>query len=281
MSDEGEKEEGNKAVLMRIADALDRLAPPPARQISLTSGDAFLWDAANLKSIAPFRPIDIDLLTGIDQQKARLLDNTRRHAKGHAAHDVLLWGSRGMGKSALAKSVVRTAQGYQGSIALVETASDQLENLSALFEILASAPRRFILFIDDIGFSEGSSQPRLLRSMLEGGASQRPDNVRLYVTSNRRHIVPRQMSEQDDPINPRDAVDDQLALSDRFGLRLGFHAASQDDYLAIIARYAEAHDLDFEPDDALLWAKQAGSRSGRMAWQYIVELAGRAGKSLV
>ena len=116
--------------------------------------------------------------------------------------------------------------------------------------------------------------------MLEGGASERPANVRLYVTSNRRHIVSRQMSEQDDPVNPRDAVDDQLALSDRFGLRLGFHAASQDDYLAIISRYAEAHDLEFEREDALLWAKQRGSRSGRVAWQYIIELAGRAGRPL-
>ncbi|MGB5483832.1 ATP-binding protein [Parasphingorhabdus sp.] len=275
MADEGKNDD-----LKRIADALERLAPPPPTPVDLASGDAFYWDAAGAKAIDPFEPIDFDLLTGIDLQKARLLDNTKRHASGHAAHDVLLWGSRGMGKSALAKSVVRALQAQGEDIALVETASDHLEKLPALFEILAREKRRFILFIDDIGFAEGSSEPRMLRSMLEGGASERPANVRLYVTSNRRHIVPRQMSEQDDPINPRDAVDDQLALSDRFGLRLGFHAASQVDYLAIIARYAEAHGLAFESEDALLWSKQRGSRSGRVAWQYIVELAGRAGKSL-
>ncbi|MEH6660333.1 MAG: ATP-binding protein [Parasphingorhabdus sp.] len=271
---------GKKDVLERIADALERLAPPAASPVDLSSGDAFLWDGRTPKRIARFQPTDIDLLTGIDPQKARLLDNTSHHAQGHAAHDVLLWGSRGMGKSALAKSVVRALQAQGEDIALIEAPSDHLETLPALFALLASTKRSFIIFIDDIGFSEGSSEPRTLRSMLEGGASQRPANVRLYVTSNRRHIVPRQMSEQDDPVNPRDAVDDQLALSDRFGLRLGFHAASQDDYLAIIARYAEAHGLDYDRDDALLWAKQRGSRSGRVAWQYIVELAGRADKSL-
>ncbi len=272
--------EGDRDVLDRIAEALERLAPPAASPVDWTAGEAFLWDRRGPSAITPFNPVDIDLLTGIDQQKSRLLDNTSHHARGHAAHDVLLWGSRGMGKSALAKSVVRALQAQGEEIALVEAPSDQLKNLPALFGLLASVDRRFILFIDDIGFAEGSPEPRLLRSMLEGGASERPANVRLYVTSNRRQILSRQMSEQDDPINPRDAVDDQLALSDRFGLRLGFHAASQDAYLAIIARYAEAHGLAFEREDALLWAKQRGSRSGRVAWQYIVELAGRAGKSL-
>ncbi|WP_373489902.1 ATP-binding protein [Parasphingorhabdus sp.] len=272
--------EDDKALLHRIAAALERLAPPADKPVDWATGNAFLWDRRGPRAIAPFDPVDIDLLTGIDQQKARLLDNTSRHASGHAAHDVLLWGSRGMGKSALAKSVIRAVQRQGEDMALVEASSDQLENLPALFEMLAAVDRRFILFIDDIGFAEGSAEPRLLRSMLEGGTSQRPANVRLYVTSNRRHILSRQMNEQDDPINPRDAVDDQLALSDRFGLRLGFHAASQDDYLAIIARYAAAYDLMFERENALLWAKQRGSRSGRVAWQYIVELAGRAGRSL-
>lgn len=270
----------NRDVLGRIADALERLAPPVANQADWASGEAFLWDGRGARAVSPFDPVDIDLLTGIDQQKARLLDNSSRHARGLPAHDVLLWGSRGMGKSALAKSVVRALQARGEDIALVEVPSDQLEQLPELFGMLAAVQRNFVLFIDDIGFAEGSTEPRLLRSMLEGGASQRPANVRLYVTSNRRHILSRQMSEQDDPINPRDAVDDQLALSDRFGLRMGFHAASQEDYLAIISRYAEAHGLTFEREDALLWAKQRGSRSGRVAWQYIVELAGRAGRSL-
>jgi predicted AAA+ superfamily ATPase len=223
----------------------------------------------------------LDLLTGIDDQKARLLENTARLANGFAAHDVLLWGARGMGKSAIAKSVIRELDMAGTDIGLIEANADRLESLPDLFAILGKTDRPFILFIDDIGFDEGSAAPRLLRSMLEGGAAARPDNVRLYVTSNRRHIVPRQMAEQDDPINPRDVVDDKLALSDRFGLRLGFHAASQDDYLAMISRYAEVHALAYESEDALLWARQRGSRSGRVAWQYIVELAGRSGKALV
>ncbi len=269
-----------KAALLRIADALDRLSPIPDALADIGSGPAFHWTGTTIKAIETFAPIALDLLTGIDDQKARFLENTTRLANGFAAHDVLLWGSRGMGKSALAKSVVREMHEAGKDIAMVEASADMLETLPDLFAVLGKADRAFILFIDDIGFDEGSAAPRFLRSMLEGGAAARPDNVRLYVTSNRRHIVPRHMAEQDDPINPRDVIDDKLALSDRFGLRLGFHAASQDDYLAMIHRYAEVYALDFESEDALLWAKQRGSRSGRVAWQYIVELAGRAGKSI-
>ena len=267
-----------KAVLGRIADALERLSPRPSPSADLSTGIAFHWDGMTVQPIANFDPVALDLLTAIDDQKARLLENTQRLAKGSAAHDVLLWGSRGMGKSALVKSAVREMA--ESGIAIVEAAADKLETLPKLFELLGATRRPFILFIDDIGFDEDSAAPRLLRSMLEGGAAQRPANVRLYVTSNRRHIVPRNMAEQDDPVNPRDVLDDKLALSDRFGLRIGFHAASQDDYLAMIARYAKVQGLAFEKDDALLWAKHRGSRSGRVAWQYIVELAGRAGMSL-
>ena len=270
---------GDDPILNRIADALERLSPRPASPADLNNGTAFYWNGSTTVSIDPFTPVELDLLTGIDDHKARITDNSKRHANRHAAHDVLLWGARGMGKSALVKSAIYAlASDYD--IALIEAASDQLSSLPKLFGLIAHNERQFILFIDDIGFDEGSSAPRLLRSMLEGGASERPANVRLYVTSNRRHIVPRHMNEQDDPINPRDALDDQLALSDRFGLRLGFHVASQEDYLAIISKYAAFHDLNFEKDDALLWTKQRGSRSGRAAWQYIIELAGRAGRSL-
>lgn len=269
-----------KATLQRIADALERLSPIASAPADISSGPAFHWTGKTIEAIDSFAPIALDMLTGIEDQKTRLLDNTKRLADGFAAHDVLLWGSRGMGKSALVKSVVRELHIADTDIAMVEASADSLEDLPDLFATLGKTDRAYILFVDDIGFEEGSAAPRLLRSMLEGGATARPDNVRLYVTSNRRHIVPRQMAEQDDPINPRDVVDDKLALSDRFGLRLGFHAASQDDYLAMIDRYAEVHDLAYESDDALLWARQRGSRSGRVAWQYIVELAGRAGKSL-
>lgn len=277
---EGAKDEENQAMLQRIAEALERLSPIPQTLTDISAGPAFHWDGETIRPIESFAPITLDMLTGIDSQKAQLLENSKRLASGFAAHDVLLWGSRGMGKSALAKSVVRELQSADADIAMVEANADMLAKLPDLFAIVGKMDRAFIVFIDDIGFEEGSAAPRFLRSMLEGGAVARPDNVRLYVTSNRRHIVPRQMAEQDDPINPRDVLDDKLALSDRFGLRLGFHAASQDDYLAMVSRYAEAHDLDFESEDALLWAKQRSGRSGRVAWQYIIELAGRAGKSL-
>ncbi|MEH6758069.1 MAG: ATP-binding protein [Parasphingorhabdus sp.] len=268
------------AALQRIAAALERLSPIPSTSTDIHSGAAFHWTGKAIEAIDGFVPIGLDMLTGIDNQKAQLLENSKRLANGFAAHDVLLWGSRGMGKSALAKAVVGELQTTDMNIAIVEANADMLANLPDLFAILGKSDRAFIVFIDDIGFDEDSAAPRLLRSILEGGAAARPENVRLYVTSNRRHIVPRQMSEQHDPINPRDVVDDKLALSDRFGLRLGFHAASQDDYLAMINRYADFYGLAFESEDALLWAKQRSGRSGRVAWQYIVELAGRAGKSL-
>lgn len=273
-------EGGNRAVLERIANALERLSPVSDNSNDLESGEAFHWDGHRAGAIENFEPLPMDLLTAIDDQKARLLENTARLAKSLPAHDVLLWGSRGMGKSALVKSTVSALNADSQDIAVVEAAADHLENLPGLFDLLSQTKRPFILFVDDIGFDEDSGAPRLLRSMLEGGATARPANVRLYVTSNRRHIVPRQMSEQDDPVNPRDVLDDRLALSDRFGLRLGFHAASQDDYLAMITRYAHVHELEYDQDDALLWSKQRGSRSGRVAWQYIVELAGRAGRRL-
>jgi hypothetical protein len=216
------------------------------------------------------------MLTGIDAQRDTLVENLRRLAAGHAAHDVLLWGARGSGKSALvAAAVAEVGQG----IALVEVATPRLDTLPQLFATLAPASRAFAVFLDDLGFAE-AGEARALRSMLEGGAEARPANVRLIVTSNRRHLVKRDIAEQDNAINPRDAADDALALADRFGLSLGFHVVDQDGYLAIIRAYADAHGLPFDAADALRWATRRGSRSGRVAWQYIVDLAGRHGRSL-
>jgi predicted AAA+ superfamily ATPase len=163
---------------------------------------------------------------------------------------------------------------------LIEVAGDHLASLPDLFARIAPAPRAFILFIDDLGFAETSEAPRLLRSMLEGGAEARPANARLYVTANRRHIVPRDIAEQDSAINPRDVIDDKLALADRFGLSLGFHVCDQATYVAMVAAYAAALGLPHDPDDAIQWATQRGSRSGRVAWQYVVELAGRHGRGV-
>lgn len=267
-------------VLLRIAEALDRIAPPPPPSADPLAAPAYVWRGQGLTATRDFTPLPLDLLTGIDAQKQAVVENSRRLAKGHAAHDILLWGSRGSGKSALVKSTVGALQGEGVAIALIEVAGDHIETLPRLFLQIADVPRSFILFIDDLGFSEGSEAPRLLRSMLEGGAEARPGNARLYVTANRRHIVPRDLKEQDSAINPRDVVDDKLALSDRFGLSLGFHVCDQPTYVAMVESYAARFGLSIDPQEAVSWATQRGSRSGRVAWQYVVEVAGREGKRL-
>lgn len=243
---------------------------------------AYVWLGTAARAVPRIDAPPLALLRGIDRQKDTAAQNVLRHAHGHAAHDMLLWGARGMGKSALVRSAVAAAQeAHAGDLALVQVATDAVASLSGLFSELALVERRFLVFIDDLGFAEGDTLgPRHLRSWLDGGVEARPDNVRLAVTSNRRAIVSRHGAEQDDPLNPRDAVDDQLALADRFGLSLGFHACSQDDYLAIVRGYADEFGLPWVEAEALEWAKRRGARSGRVAWHYVVELAGRAGKSL-
>lgn len=271
----------NDALLTRIAEALERIAPPAASSADLAAAPAYVWNGAAVRAVEAFAPVDYDLLTGIDAQKSALLENSRRHAAGHAAHDVLLWGARGTGKSAAVAAVVGKLQREGADIALLQCAIDELASLPQLFALLRNTERPFILFLDDLGFDEnGVGDARALRSLLQGGTAARPANVRLYVTSNRRHIVPRHLDEQDDPINPRDVVDDKMALSDRFGLSLGFHAIDQDAYVAIVAGYAAKLGLSFDPLEAIQWATQRGSRSGRVAWQYVVELAGRNGLNI-
>lgn len=268
--------------LARIAKALERLAGGALPEIDWRSAPAYVWDRQGARPVGRLDAPALDLLRGIEAQKAAVTGNVARLAAGHAAHDMLLWGARGMGKSALLRASVAAVQADGGdSLALVQVAPDALAGLAGLFAELGRAPRRFLVFIDDLGFEDGDGTgPRVLRSWLEGGIEARPANVRLAVTSNRRAIVPRHASEQDDPINPRDAVDDRLALADRFGLSIGFHNCSQDDYLEIVAGYAKAHALAWETGDALEWAKRRGARSGRVAWQFVTELAGRAGKAL-
>jgi len=263
----------------RIAAALERLAPPPPPAADPLAHPAYVWRGGGLAATRAFAPLPIDRLVGIDAQKEVLLGNAARFAAGHAAQDVLLWGARGTGKSALVKSTVAVIQALGGNIALVEAATGGLDSLPALFEVIAPVKRAFLLFLDDLGF-DAAHDARALRSMLEGGAEARPTNVRLVVTSNRRHLVPRDIAEQESAINPRDSVDDHLALADRFGLSLGFHALDQDGYLAIVRGYTKAHDLPFDPVDAVGWATRRGSRSGRVAVQYITDLAGRQGRAL-
>jgi len=268
--------------LARIAAALERIAPPMPALTNWAMHPAYLWDNSGPRGVPNLIAPTLDLLRGIDAQKEAAVANVARHAAGNAAHDMLLWGARGMGKSALLRAAVAAAQHtHPGRIALVQVAPDALPSLSALFVQLGAMPRRFLVYIDDLGFEDGDSTgPRQLRSWLEGGVEARPGNVRLAVTANRRAIVSRHMSEQDDPINLRDVVDDRLALADRFGLSIGFHVCSQDDYLAIIAGYAAEFGLTFTESDALEWSKRRGARSGRVAWHYVTELAGRAGRAI-
>jgi predicted AAA+ superfamily ATPase len=268
--------------LSRIADALQRLAPTPAAVTDWRSAPAYLWTGCEGRAIDRIEAPPLALLKGIERQKAAVRENVERLAAGHAAHDMLLWGARGMGKSALVRAAVLAAQERTpGSLALVQAGTDSLATLPRLFSELGKIARNFLVYIDDLGFPDDDAEgPRHLRSWLEGGIEARPANVRLAVTSNRRAIVPRQMSEQDDPINPRDAVDDRLALADRFGLALGFHACSQDEYLQIVRGYAAEYGLDWDEGNALEWATRRGARSGRVAWHYVIELAGRAGRRL-
>ncbi len=265
--------------LARIAAALERIAPPRPAMPDLRADPAYVWTGDALAPARAFAPLPLDRLVGIEAQKTVFTANLSRLAAGVAAQDVLLWGARGTGKSALVKAAVGALQDRGADIALVEVATPALDRLPALFALLAPVPRAFAVFIDDLGF-DSAADGRALRSLLEGGAEARPANVRLVVTANRRHLIPRDIAEQESAINARDSIDDQLALADRFGLSLGFHVVDQDAYVAIVAGYAAAHGLEFDPVDAVGWATRRGSRSGRVAWHYIVELAGRAGRSL-
>ncbi len=268
-------------LLRRIAEALeahDFVAD--GADADWLAAPAYVWEGS-ARPVPAIQAPPLALLRGIDKQKASVTTNVQRLAAGLPAHDMLLWGARGMGKSALLRSAVKDAQESGGNIALVQIATDALPSLSRLFTLLGKAERNFCVFIDDLGFAEGDSVgPRHLRSWLDGGVEARPTNVRLAVTSNRRAIIARHSAEQDDPINPRDAVDDNLALADRFGLSLGFHACTQDEYLDILRGYAGEYGLEIDEAEALNWSKRRGARSGRTAWHFITELAGRAGKTL-
>jgi len=271
--------------LTRIADALERLvaASPAAApdRPDWHGAPAYAWDAGGGRELARIVAPGLDLLRGVDAQKRAVTTNVARLAAGLPAHDMLLWGARGTGKSALLRAAVAGAQADGGNIALVQVAADAVPSLPALLRELGKAARNYLVFLDDLGFEAGDNvTPRHLRSWLDGGVEARPANVRLAVTSNRRAIVARDASEQDDPINPRDAVDDRLALADRFGLSLGFHVASQEEYLAILHGYAAEYGLSLDEGEALEWSKRRGARSGRVAWHFITELAGRAGKVL-
>ena len=268
--------------LARIAAALERLSPPTVHA-DPGAGHWFVWSGAGLAAVPPPRTNALSLYAGVDAQKALFAENARRHADALPAHDVLLWGARGMGKSSLVRSVHAALVAADADIALVQLVQPDLPQLPQLFACLAATQRRFTVFLDDVSLDDdagpNAGRVHALRSLLDGGVMARPDHVRLVVTSNRRNLVPRTMTDEA-AVNPRDAADDQLALADRFGLRLGFHACDQADYLRMCANYANAHGLAFDPAAALAWAAGRGARSGRVAWQFTIETAGAAGKAV-
>ncbi len=269
----------------RIARAIERLGPRPPESPDFGAADAFVWQAETegFLPVARVNRLPLALLKGIDQARDALLENTRRFAGGLPANNALLWGARGMGKSSLVKAV----HGEIAGLTLVEIHREDIASLPHLLAHLREAPsRRFILFCDDLSFEAQDTAYKSLKAVLEGGIEGRPDNVLFYATSNRRHLMPREMvdNERSTAIHPGEAVEEKLSLSDRFGLWIGFHNCSQDDYLAMVRAYAAHYRLGIDDAalcrDALAWALARGSRSGRVAWQFIQDLAGRLGRPL-
>ena len=272
------------SLFARLVAAVERQAPPLPAEIDLSQADAFIWEAERheLRPVQRVAAVSLNLLVGIDRVRDILKGNTERFAAGKPANNALLWGARGMGKSSLVKAIHQNInRDLAGSLALIEIHREDIDSLPALLKILAANDRRCLLFCDDLSFDVGESSYKSLKAVLEGGLEGRPDNVLFYATSNRRHLMPRDMieNERTTAIHPGEAVEEKVSLSDRFGLWLGFHPCSQDDYLAMVMGYC--NDLDIHVDseelrrDALEWATTRGARSGRVAWQYVQDLAGR------
>jgi uncharacterized protein len=276
-------------LLNRIADALERLAPPAAPPNELEGSDAFVWhaDCGWLEPVSQINRVEIGLLRGIDRVRDILLANTERFAAGLPANNILLWGARGTGKSSLVKAAhAAVNEMHPHAVVLVEIHREDIPSLPHLLSLLRLSARRCLLFCDDLSFDQHDTSYKSLKAVLEGGIEGRPANVVLYATSNRRHLMPRDMidNERSTAINPAEAVEESVSMSDRFGLWLGFHSLDQDTYHAIVRGYAERFGLDAPLDqlkaEASEWSITRGSRSGRVAWQFIQDLAGRLGKPL-
>ena len=274
--------------LERIADALDRISPGPLEIPDLKNHNTFLWHASPdyLEPISNIASIDINLLIGIDSAKATLLKNTVQFAEGKSANNALLWGARGMGKSSLVKAVHTCVVKKCSQLKIVELQRDDLSSVTRLLTLLRGSQYRFLLFCDDLSFSYDDQNYKSLKAVLDGGIAGRPENVIFYATSNRRHLMPRDMidNERSRGINPSEAVEEKISLSDRFGLWLGFHPCDQNQYLEMIVGYCAKHDLKIETDvlfaEAIEWQATRGARSGRVAWQFFVDLAGRNSLSI-
>ena len=276
--------------LSRIADSLDRLAPKLTDEPDFNDAEAFVWhtDGERLEPVETVNRVELDLLIGIDRARDTLVENTRRFATGLPANNALLWGARGMGKSSLVKAVhAKIRAECVNGPALVEVHREDVASLPQLLSVLRTVSCRFILFCDDLSFDGSDTTYKSLKALLEGGIEGRPENVLFYATSNRRHLMPRAMIENESStaINRAEAVDEKVSLSDRFGLWLGFHSCDQDTYFAIIEAYARRFGLKLDPhitlSEANEWSITRGARSGRVAWQFIQDLAGRQGKQLV
>lgn len=271
--------------LTRIAAALERIAPAPLPPPDFDAASAFVWhvDPDRLEPVAAVARVDLGLLVGIDRARDTLLENTTRFAAGFAANNALLWGARGMGKSSLVKAVHAEVQAGHPGLTLIELQRDDLPSVGRLLNHLRGADQRFLLFCDDLSFSHDDQHYKSLKAVLDGGIEGRPDNVVLYATSNRRHLMPREMieNERSSAISPSEAVEEKVSLSDRFGLWLGFHPCDQDEYLAMISGYCAAYGITVGADtlraEAIEWQATRGARSGRVAWQFFVDLAGRHG----
>ncbi len=271
--------------LERIAAALERMAPAPLEAPDFAAADAFVWhvEPDRLEPVARVNRVEMSLLLGIDRSRDTLVENTEQFARGLPANNALLWGARGMGKSSLVKAVHAAILAKGHAIKMVELQREDLPSVGRLLNLLRESDDRFLLFCDDLSFSHDDQHYKSLKAVLDGGIEGRPENVVFYATSNRRHLMPRDMieNERSTAISPSEAVEEKVSLSDRFGLWLGFHPCTQDDYLAMIKGYCAAYGVEIDPEtlraEAIEWQATRGSRSGRVAWQYFIDLAGRKG----
>ncbi|MBM1814372.1 ATP-binding protein [Pseudosulfitobacter pseudonitzschiae] len=272
----------------RIAAALERMAPAPLQAPDFDAASAFVWHTGpdRLEPVHQISRVPLKLLVGNDRSRDTLLANTTQFARGLPANNALLWGARGMGKSSLVKAVHGAVQAEYPQLKIVELQREDLPSVGRLLNLLRAAPGRFLLYCDDLSFGHDDSHYKSLKAVLDGGIEGRPENVVLYATSNRRHLMPRDMieNERQSGINPAEAVEEKVSLSDRFGLWLGFHPCDQDQYLAMIRGYCDAYGVDIDDatlrGEAIEWQATRGARSGRVAWQYFVDLAGRSGVTL-
>ncbi|SIO17446.1 hypothetical protein SAMN05444722_0704 [Rhodovulum sp. ES.010] len=272
-------------VLTRIAEALERMSPAPALAPDFGTADAFVWHVAphRLMPVPEVNRVDLSLLRGIDRSRDTLLENTRHFARGLPANNALLWGARGMGKSSLVKAVHASVVAEGHDLKIVEVQREDIPSIGRLLGLLRDAPERFVLFCDDLSFSHDDQHYKSLKAVLDGGIEGRPENVVFYATSNRRHLMPRDMieNERSTAISPSEATEEKVSLSDRFGLWLGFHPCSQDEYLAMIRGYCDAWAVEVDDTtlraEAIEWQATRGARSGRVAWQFFTDLAARKG----